>query len=217
MAAAAAPVLIAVASWDSPSVVVFSLPPSAGNAAHPQEIADSIQRTANPSAEVTDAVETLATWRPPWGDSAEAAAAAVAGTREGGAKFLTRALAFVNSGKGPEGTSLVAATGVGAVAVASWQESKAGGRTGGKSKGKNVLRGSFVSVALFQIGRGPARLEVFQSQDFMETAQERVFVNDSYMDAVIYRCSNADKAAMPDECRGGWSWVQVSSALRATK
>lgn len=212
-ATATAPVLIAVASWDSPSVVVFSFtaPPS-GNVAEPQTGPDGMQRTSDPFDKGTAVAEELATWLPPWGASAGGAGAA--GARGGSATILTRALAFVRSGKGPERMSLVAATGDGSVAVAVWQGAMVRGRPGVE------LRGRFVSVASFQIGRGPVRLETFLSPGRARMAKaggERLFVNGSSMDAVLYyRGSDADEAAAPDECRGGWRCTQVSSAICAT-
>jgi len=217
-ATAKKPVLIAVASWDSPSVVVFYFPaPPAGNVAQPQAGIDSAQRTADPSKKKTTVAEELASWLPPWGDSAGAAAAV--GARGGGATILTRALAFVRCGKGPERMSLVAATGDGAVAVAAWQETRIGERPGREPKEKNILRGRFVSVASFQIGQGSVRLETFQSPDrtgLGQPAQERLFVNGNCVDAVLYYLgSDATEGAAPDECRDGWRCTQVSVAICA--
>ncbi len=210
--------LIAVASWDSPSVVVFSFPaPPTRNVAQPQAGAGGVQRITEPSDGSTAVAEELDTWLPPWGASAGAAGAA--GARAGSATILTRALAIVRSGKGPERMSLVAATGDGSVAVAAWQEAKIGGRAEGEPKDESFLRGRFLSVASFQIGRGPVRLEAFQSPGrtgMAQVSEERLFVNGSCMDAVLYRGSDTDEAAAPDDCRQVWRCTQVRSAISAT-
>lgn len=213
-----APVLIAIASWDSASVVVFSLsaPPTANiNAAKPED-----RKRPNSNTAV---LETVATWLPPWGGSVEAKNMLETGGG-GGIASLTRALAFIRFGTGSEGISLVAATGDGAIAVAEWQGGKGGEGTGHDTSDKSFLRGNFVTTASFQVGRGSVRLEVFQSAGLMAGADigvernggggERLFVNGDIMDAVVRRCSDTGETAVAsDQRRGRWRCTQVSTKL----
>lgn len=183
-------------------------------------------------------------------------AAAMGGVRGGdGVAFLTRALAFVRFGNGSEQISLVAATADGTVAVGEWQEGRngergskdeekrRGGRTGETSRSyKSCLRGTLVTVASFQVGRGPVRLEVFPSAGRVGDVdnvsggdsggekvggsrhhshhipfddRERLFVNGDIMDAVM--CRRLDTAgATPNQCRGGWQCTQVGTSLCTT-
>lgn len=259
----AAPVLIAVAFWDSPSVAVFSFSASsAANSTHAQAEPGDRQR-GNKPPDGTAAVEKIATWRPPWGEllplsgafgsgaSHDEAGAFTAATMErarggGGVTFLTRALAFVRFGSRPEQISLVAATADGAVAVAEWQEGRGGeedgddeekrcgGRTGETYRNsKSCLRGTLVTVASFQIGRGPVRLEVFPAAGRVGEVDngggggggekiggnrshnhhdgERLFVNGDIMDAVVRRCVDTE-GTTPNQCRGGWQCTQVGTS-----
>lgn len=217
------PVLIAVASWGSASVAAFSFPapPTTNiNAAHKPE--DQIGARKRPDSSSTAVAENIASWLPPWGGVIKASMAPGA-PGGGGTTSLTRSLAFVRFGTGSEGLSLVAATGDGAVAVAQWQGERGKGewRTGHKKTGgKGFSRGTLVTTASVQVGRGPVRLEVFQSAGLTVERESRVerddgdgeklFVNGDMMDAVIRRFSDtAEETLASDQCRDRWQCTQV--------
>lgn len=227
-----AQVLIAVASWDSASVVVFSFPapPTANTTVSKPEDQTGVGTPPNSSTAVT---QDVATWFPPWGESTESAN--VLEAREGGdTAGLTRALAFVRFGTGLGGMSLVAAAGDGTVAVAEWQGERGQDEwrvPRQKAGNKGFLRGTVVTTALFQVGRGPVRLEVFQSSALAageekkgverdDGDEERLFVNGEVMDAIIRRSSDAAEIVASDRRRGRWHCTQVGSCsrrLRQTK
>eukprot|EP00903_Cladosiphon_okamuranus_P007632 g7401.t1 len=217
-----APVLIATASWDSASVVVISFPalPAASiDAAKPE---DGPRVDEPPNRDSSTVSKNIATWRPPWGKSAKASKVLGArGGGGGGAARLTRALAFVRFGRRSEGLSLVAATGDGAVAVAELQGEMGKGewRRGNKAVDKVSSKRVLVTTASFQVGRGPAGLEVFQPKGLVTGAEggvesnggdgERVFVNGDIMDAVVRRCSDAAETTTNGQRRDRWRCTQV--------
>ncbi|CAN0352073.1 unnamed protein product [Ectocarpus sp. 12 AP-2014] len=248
--------LIAAASWDSPSVAVFSFStPSTATNCGTGSLEDR-QKCDQPS-DNTAALDKLAAWYPPWGRSSpppaevgrnasdsEAGAAEDATLGDGGRGLvvLTRALAFVRFESESEPMSLVAAAADGSVAVATWQDvlsREAKGSIQGKDNGhtarsrrrhNHCSQDTLVTIALFQIGEGPVRLEVFQgpgcvdgtekrrsggdrkdhahrnqAQDTWFGEGERVFVNSDKVDAVVYWCSNPPA---PDQSRRGWQCSQ---------
>lgn len=209
-------VLIAIASWDSPSLVVFSYPaPPTAN------VKDGKPENRKRAGKLPDrsgaaAAENIATWLPPWGGSVDAAERADA-LEGGGTACLTRALAFVQFGTGSGGLSLVAATGDGAVAVAEWQGGDGEWRTGHKTTGdKSFSKGNLETAVSFQIGRGAVRLEAFQPAGLVaeegrgvETGGgngERLFVNGDTMDAIVRLCIFSGQ----QRCR--WQCTQVGFA-----
>ncbi|CAM9384098.1 unnamed protein product [Ectocarpus sp. 6 AP-2014] len=253
--------LIATASWDSPCVAVFSFStPSTATNCKTGSLED--REKCDQRSDNTAALERLATWYPPWGRSSpphgamgrdtsnsEAGAAKDAALGDGGsgAPILTRALAFVCFKNESEPMSLVAAAADGSVAVATWQEVLSGeakGNIKGKDHGQtersrrrhnHCSQDTLVTVALFQIGEGPVRLEVFlgprrvdgtekrrsggdakdhayrnQAQDTLFSGGERMFVNSDTMDAVVYWCSNSPA---PDQSRRGWQCSQQVSRM----
>lgn len=245
----AAPVLIAVAFWDSSSVTVFSFAaPSTTSSTSGPARGDRQAGSKSPCG--TAAVEKVASWHPPWGgssplpgavddsgashDEADAGTATVMGgvRGEGGVALLTRALAIVRFGTGPEQMSLVAATADGAVAVAEWSEGRGGGQGGTEEEkgcggrtgdnctsNKSCLRGALVTVASFQVGRGPVRLEVFPAAGGIGEVDnanggggERLFVNGDVVDAVVCWCLDT-AGTTPNQCRGGWQCTQVGTSL----
>lgn len=186
---------------------------------------------------------------------AAAAAAAMGGASGGGGvASLTRALAFVRFGNEPGQISLVAATADGTVAVGEWQEGSGGVRgekdeekhcteqtTENFRSSKNCLRGNtLLTVASFQVGRGPVRLEVFpaggragevdnasggggscgetiggshrHNHHITFDDAERLFVNGDIMDAVLSRCLDT-AGATPNQCRGRWQCTQVRTSF----
>ncbi|CAM9404952.1 unnamed protein product [Ectocarpus fasciculatus] len=249
--------LIAAASWDSPSVAVFSFSTSTATNAATLSLEDR-QKCDAPS-DSTAALDKLAAWYPPWGRSSppsaavgrdasdsEAGAAKETALGDGGG-VLTRALAFVRFESESEPMSLVAAAADGSVAVATWQDvlsREAKGNGKGEDDGKtersrsrhnHCLQDTLVTVALFQIGQGPVRLEVFQgpgrvggtekrrkggdgkghgyrvqAQDTSFGERERVFVNSDTMDAVIHWCSNPPAPNQPPR---GWQCSQQVSRM----
>eukprot|EP00752_Nemacystus_decipiens_P002970 g2759.t1 len=214
-------VLIAIASWDSASVVVFSFPasPTASiNASKP----DNQTGVGTPSNRCTAAARIIGTWLPPWGGSPEAAKVLEARREGGGIARLTRALAFVRFGAGSEGLSLVAATGDGTIAVAEWRGDRGkGDRRKGHDTGDNsFFRGTLATTASFQVGRGPVRLEVFETSGLPAGEdsggerdcggdEERLFVNGDVTDAVIHRSSNPAEMTASGQYRGTWRCTQV--------
>lgn len=251
-------VLIAVAFWDSPSVAVFSFSSKSGERQG--------GKTPPGSTAVVENVATwLLPWGgvlPSSGavDSGDASrdeesagtAAAMGGARRGGViASLARALAIVRLGNGSGQISLVAATADGTVAVGEWQEGGSG-VPGGKDEkksctghtreanrsNKSCLTGTLVTVASFQVGRGPVRLEVFPAAGRVGEVgnasggsgscgqtiggshrhghqitldhTERLFVNGDIMDAVLCRCLGT-AGTTSNQCRGGWQCTQVGT------
>lgn len=219
--------LIATASWDSASVVVISFPTPPGANINAAKSEDQTRAGEPPNSGGTTVAKKLATWLPPWGGSVEASTVldARGGGGGGGTACLTRALAFVRFGTGLQGLSLVAATGDGAVAVAEWRAERGKGEwlAGHKTGCKSSSKGAFVTTASFQVGRGPARLEVFQSEGLVMGAEsgvesnggdrERLFVNGDTMDAVVRRCSDTTQTLAHDHCRDRWQCTQVGTTL----
>lgn len=138
-----------------------------------------------------------------------------------GGATLTRDLAFVRSEDTVGRLSLVAAAADGTVAVAEWQTN--GEEENAWAQGADVSssKGKLVTSALFRVGQGPVRLEIFQrgigraknGRDFFSRKYERsrgeegVFVNGD-VDAVF--CRRADAGGSPDREPSSWQCTQVS-------
>ncbi|CAM9475795.1 unnamed protein product [Ectocarpus sp. 4 AP-2014] len=179
--------LIAAASWDSPSVAVFSFstPVTATNCGTGS--LEDRQKCDKPS-DNTAALDKLAAWYPPWGRSSPPPAAvgrdasgseagdtkdAALGDRGSGATVLTRALAFVRFDRESEPMSLVAAAADGSVAVATWQGKDHGQTERSRTRHNHCSQDTLVTVAFFQIGQGLVRLEVFRGPGCVDWTEKR--------------------------------------------
>lgn len=214
---AATTVFIGVALWERPSITVFLWPPLSA-----RDNRAVLNQQSNSPEKIPPEI---ATWIPPWGLIAATEKTSSNGGDLGALRTyqnvtLTRALAFVRIEGKLGRLALVAATADGMIAVAEWQsdgKSEEGWGREGKVWGD---RGKLLTLASFQVGEGPVRLEVFDGSAEKATrgnnqfeyhpnlsrGQEAVFVNGG-MDAVLHRCSNTDEC--PDPNQGIWQCTQV--------
>ena len=195
--------LIAVSFWDRPSIAVFSwTPPLAKDASN-----------SFTGVQGDGLLEEIATWCPTYERTDSAAIDACEAPEIAGARVnVVRALAFMRSGKGRGRLQLVAGTADGVIAIADWQENseddQSQKRLGMEWSGFEKL----VTIATFQVGRGPVRLDVFERNpinhfDDIGENNESVFVNSDDMDAVLRYCP--DKGESSNSTRGVWRCTQV--------